>query len=81
MMNHRARGRFHAMPRAWNFGHPGRTGNMDRMKMRDIFFLHLNGADDKVRTVEEMLKWECFKTSTNTVRNEREENSQGETGD
>jgi hypothetical protein len=81
MMNHRARGRFHAMPRAWNFGHPRRTGNIDRMKMRDIFFLHLNGAEDKVRTVEEMLKWECFKTSTNTVRNEREENSQGETRD
>ena len=82
MMNHRARGRYHELPRAFNFGHPARAGNMEAMREdRSIFFLHLNGADDKVRTVEEMLKWECFKTSTNTVRNEREENSQGETGD
>lgn len=81
MMNHRARGRFHELPRAWNFGHPDRTGNMERMESRDIFFLHLNGAGDKVRTVRQMLEWECFKTSTNTVRNEREENSQGETRD
>ncbi len=60
LMNARTAGRFHPLPRAWNFGHVSRGSNLDEAKKEGVHFIHLNGCGNKVVTAAQVKAWPCF---------------------